>query len=138
MPKRYTAAQQAENRKAWIKALRSRKYKQAYHQLHYNEEGTDYFCCLGVACDLAAKAGVVEKKVDGVNISYDNEPSVMPSSVMNWLGLWDSAGAGYELDNNLVTLNDDMDYSFRKIATFIEKNEEQLIVKKRRTKKVVV
>lgn len=39
---------QLANRKKWVKALRSGKYKQAEGQLR---DG-DRFCCLGVLCDV--------------------------------------------------------------------------------------
>ena len=39
-----------EMRKRWVEALRSGKYKQARKVLRSSE---DFFCCLGVACDIA-------------------------------------------------------------------------------------
>jgi hypothetical protein len=41
----------------WIKALESGKYKQGTQVLCNANDNT--YCCLGVLCDLAAKAGVV-------------------------------------------------------------------------------
>lgn len=40
---------------AWVKALRSGKYKQGANSLKYEYDNETYFCCLGVAkeCKLA-------------------------------------------------------------------------------------
>lgn len=37
----------------WLAALRGSDYQQGQGYLHYSEDGTDKFCCLGVLCDLA-------------------------------------------------------------------------------------
>ena len=43
-------SRQAENVQSWIKSLRSGSYKQGQYGLRRE---SDYFCCLGVACDVA-------------------------------------------------------------------------------------
>lgn len=40
-------------KRAWVKALRSGKYKQGRKQLR---NGNDEMCCLGVLCNLYAEA----------------------------------------------------------------------------------
>lgn len=42
----------------WLEALRSGRYEQGEKNL----ERDGKFCCLGVLCDLAVQAGVIEKK----------------------------------------------------------------------------
>jgi hypothetical protein len=94
-----------EIKQAWVKALRSGEYTQGLQQLKTN---TDRFCCLGVLCDLACKAGVVELRlgVDHLDVprlfygtpeehSIPFKPNVeagaryevLPKSVMEWAGL---------------------------------------------------
>lgn len=63
----------------WIKALRSGKYAQGKGQLHTG----DKFCCLGVLCDLHAKA--TGQTWDGAR--YDGEDLMLPISVANWARL---------------------------------------------------
>jgi hypothetical protein len=46
-----------EFKTAWIAALRSDEYKKATQALRKNKQ---HFCCLGVACDVAHKMGLVE------------------------------------------------------------------------------
>lgn len=93
-----------EIKKLWVKALRSGEYTQGLQQLVNNNR----FCCLGVLCDLARKAGVVELKagqdhMDVPRLFYGTpeehsipfKPNteagakyeVLPKSVMEWAGL---------------------------------------------------
>ena len=47
-----------EVKQQWVAALRSGEYKQGKNALRRQYEGEDAeFCCLGVLCDLAVKAG---------------------------------------------------------------------------------
>ena len=50
---KFTKKQQKANRKKWVAALRSGKYKQGKGQLYDNLD--EKYCCLGVACDLFHK-----------------------------------------------------------------------------------
>lgn len=118
----------------WLAALRSGDYKQGKHVLRAG----DKFCCLGVLCDLAFKAGRVEtRQLDDV-VNEDGEPvttgyvdtngmirsGVLPQSVVDWAGLNDSNPAvvvdpesGYK--SRLSSLND-AGRPFTKIADYIE------------------
>src|SRR5690348_17476896 len=88
----------------WVAALRSGEYRQGSGTLRSDQ---DEFCCLGVLCDLAVKAGVpgitVEERhsqvsntllgyayggpeipdVKGSTTSY----AYLPAAVMAWAGL---------------------------------------------------
>ena len=112
----------------WVEALRSGQYKQGSG--HLNLDGK--FCCLGVLCDLAVKAGgvvkdVVDNGVDTDNItSYDGQSMVLPQSVMDWAGLTsdnpevvfvESVGAIYE--DGIAWFNDN-EFSFETLSDFIE------------------
>jgi hypothetical protein len=130
------------NAKKWIRALRSGKYKQGEDQLRSG----DKFCCLGVACDLYAKAHGVkwEKfKSDGDDLfSFFKLVGKLPSVVQNWLGLTDACGV-YSIDNqpkqrplteSLADLNDD-GFSFQEIAAIIESEPTGLFKKARVNRK---
>lgn len=147
---KWTPEQQAEHRRAWIKALRSGDYKQTKHTLMVNIDDSGVgFCCLGVACDVYLKSGDAPKKaqwkgtsfVDGTrykslfNDSFDNKFIVrsvdvdLPPSVIDWLGLSSEDGHFTEKGNrtSLVDKNDGSGWSFKKIASLIEKEPEGLI-----------
>src|SRR6056300_747971 len=105
-----------ELRKKWVAALRSGAYPQTKNVL------ADYrgFCCLGVACKVAEKEGILveydkEKRLTGGTLAYQGK-------VQNALGLKSSAGVflvkkgeGVYSDSSLVKLNDNGS-SFEEIA----------------------
>lgn len=68
--------QQAKNRRDWVKALRSGQYQQGRKQL----KDTDFFCCLGVACDISGKS-------EWKGTTYLSNKNYMPQSVMALYGL---------------------------------------------------
>ena len=120
----------------WIEALRSGKYKQTDGQLRSSEG----FCCLGVLCNLHAQAHpkIAAKETDPN--TYLGEDSGLPSEVMQWAGiksaLGEVDGADYDNDWRPVKIHGD-DYesladandcgvSFKRIATWVEKNYKQL------------
>ncbi len=47
-------------RAAWVEALRSGEYQQGTGSLRHTDFGDarTFYCCLGVACDIAVKAGI--------------------------------------------------------------------------------
>lgn len=115
--------------KIWCDALRSGEYKQGTGVLHDLDHNT--FCCLGVLCDLAVKAGigVTPKPAFGFN-TYDNAFNMLPDSVKKWAGMFNGGGRlksdGCTNDNALFRLNDEKKFSFVKIADFIEEHVEDL------------
>lgn len=71
----------------WVGALRSGDYVQGKSNLA-NTNGE--FCCLGVLCDLAEKAGgIIGGKSASTwgTVTYDEETAVLPSSVKEWAAL---------------------------------------------------
>jgi hypothetical protein len=116
----------SEIKKQWVRALRSEDYAQGTDWL--NADGR--YCCLGVLCELAVEAGVVEKEV------YDEEDStfmygrggdsmVLPKEVQHWSGLIDPYGKypGFSFrDREILSLARDNDEgkSFAEIADIIE------------------
>ena len=128
-----------KNARAWVKALRSGKYKQTKNVLTRVDPNTGEIlgnCCLGVACELALKAGLPLKvKTVGELIQYDNHESFLPESVQNWLGLRKDDGAwGTDAGSNLTSRNDGAQIysikpqSFKQIARIIEQKAAELFV----------
>lgn len=119
-------------KKAWVAALTSGAYRQANGTLREpaTAGGHTKHCCLGVLCDMYAKAkphtgARWEKDVDGYGGSratfYDRvdadggENSMPPSSVHEWAGLT------MEAADHLATMNDNGE-KFSKIAAWIKEN----------------
>lgn len=73
----------AENIKKWVAALRSGEYKQGLAALRIG----DTFCCLGVACDLFAKAKPSPENVWELGRQFHGSEQIMSDDVADWLGL---------------------------------------------------
>jgi hypothetical protein len=128
-----------DNVKAWVEALRSGEYKQGMGCLTtVADDGSEYNCCLGVACKLAVEAGVI--KAPKGNRAYDGgvyyrdgddvQSAILPDAVRAWLGLATTDSTFYREDGTqekLTSLNDG-GTSFERIATIIESNPEGLFV----------
>lgn len=84
----------AEVKTQWVEALRSGQYKQGQEQLHKASPEGDRFCCLGVLCDLAKKAGVTNVVKIDQNTAYDEEleEDVLVNSYDVWYGDDNAAG----------------------------------------------
>lgn len=110
----------------WIKRLRSGKYKQGYFWLNAN----DKYCCLGVLCEFLVEKGILEKSKGEIAMYMDSETATktgLPPKAIKVAGLTSSEGrsAKYYWDGSkkLVTLNDDLNMSFDKIADALETGE---------------
>jgi hypothetical protein len=110
----------------WVKDLRSGDFKQWRSQLHHEDEG---YCCLGVLCDQAFKAGIVNRALtDDGNVYYDDADCYLPDAVVKWAGIPHNGAYddGVEYDEQFTpgpTLASDNDdgASFSTIADTIEK-----------------
>lgn len=115
----------------WLAALRSGEFEQGKNRLANDGK----YCCLGVLCELAVRAGVAEKWVqhpDGA-MKYghrnatdysDKESGVLPYSVQRWANMPDNnpdVFLGNDAPYNLAALNDD-GRSFDYIADAIEES----------------
>jgi hypothetical protein len=103
---------------AWVDALRSGEYKQTTRvlcRLDGNGKPVGY-CCLGVACDLAIKAGLNVIVGDGTHVDddsdetinaryYESQSAALPELVRDWLGLQDKSGS-FDDDNDLDDFKD--------------------------------
>jgi hypothetical protein len=117
-------------KRAWVEALRSDAYRQGkgYLKTVTPDRGAE-FCCLGVLCDLAVKAGVIPEPVtvDGVDgYAFGDAIAALPARVKEWAGL---SHVNPPVDvprrtsladrTSLASLNDNGS-SFAKIADLIE------------------
>lgn len=97
----------------WIAALRSGTYLQGVGALHVNGD----YCCLGVLCDLHAKAGLGTWN----GHYYGNRVDLLPEFVAEWADLSISPEIN---DVQLVDLNDGVggyeQRTFDEIADLIE------------------
>lgn len=101
-----------DNAKKWVSALRSGEFEQGKGQLRRHEG----LCCLGVACELAVKDGVIP--------DYDPDHIALPHEVQAWLGLTSNCGK-YGI-NLFLTNDNDRGDSFTEIADTIERRQEIL------------
>jgi hypothetical protein len=125
--------------KSWLRALRSGKFKQTTGVLQ-NANG---YCCLGVACELALKAGIITKKEEQPEtkatpayFTFGSKPEslVLPEKVRLWLGLADNEGHfttdGAGVSESLTNLND-TGKTFEAIADIIASEPKGLFRKVR-------
>ena len=114
-----------EVKKQWVEALRSGEYEQTDCALH-DERG---FCCLGVLCDLHAKATGGKWDESHYERRYQGVAALLPPLVCEWAQLpyvshYDPDGTDVDITKEnktmrLATLNDD-GVSFTKIADYID------------------
>lgn len=109
-------------KKKWLKALRSRKYKQGKNLLRKDDE----YCCLGVLCDLHSqehrnvwKPGTKQHPENCY--TYIEGWAMLPEVVRLWSGLNESVPIVeyQEKETNLGELNDG-GISFEEISQIIE------------------
>lgn len=105
-------ASRAEALTSWVEALESGKKRQIQGSLKEHVPAGDRygFCCLGVVCDLNAKAGGA--KWEG-KTSYMDDEKNLPKPLQNFLGLSDKD------TSNLISMNDDDGSTFKQIAKYI-------------------
>lgn len=130
----------AEIKAQWVAALRSGEYRQGRSQLRTETPDGHRYCCLGVLCDLAAKAGIghwfdnVFYKTDvDTHYSEDYSATIPPEFVWKWAGYTATDSAGFlikdpivaaqvdsKTSESLVGLNDNWNWSFEEIANAVE------------------
>jgi hypothetical protein len=103
-------------KKKWVAALRSGKYKQGFYHLKHLNDGEHRYCCLGVAAticgatNLEGAGGIIRR---GYGIKGINK---VPKELI------DRGSEDNPLTSQLILMNDSGSRSFKKIATWIEKN----------------
>lgn len=100
-----------EFKKQWLEALRSGKYRQGRMVLRNKH---DFYCCLGVLCDIIDPEGWKPISVNGGVYSFDGDHKYLREFVMEETGL------DVKEEHNLINMND-QGYSFEQIANYIEK-----------------
>jgi hypothetical protein len=111
-----------EIRAQWCAALRSGQYRQGRLTLRRS----DSYCCLGVLCDLAVRAGVLDDATagpiagdeDAGRMRYDSRSRYLPPSVQKWAGLV-SNDPVIDAGRSLAEVND-AGYTFAEIADLID------------------
>jgi hypothetical protein len=118
--------------KKWVKALRSRKFKQTHHKLSDGEK----YCCLGVLCELAVEDGIIKKRFKDEAMYYGKggnyTADTLPNLVQEWAGLSTTDG-DFKIsgrNKSLTFLNDHDNKSFSEIAKVIESEPEGLFQKR--------
>lgn len=117
--------------RAWVKALRSGKYKQGREVL---KTKSGRYCCLGVACNIARKdlkADWVWNKEQRYN-SFLGDTAVLPNKVRRYYGFSEqnpTIWLGGRPSVTCASANDHEKWSFKKIAdavenTFLKKHDE--------------
>lgn len=120
-----------EPKRLWVEALRSEEYGQAKGALR-TEDG---YCCLGVLCEVAIKAGV-KVKVEGPNDDghhlFDGYEDFPPPSVCEWAFGTNDVPLSVRIDDSFVDdsymeaeladLNDSKDWTFEQIADAIDES----------------
>ena len=116
----------------WIKALKSGKYEQGLGCMKRDRDGRVTHCPLGVLCELAIKDGV-DVKTDRYTTAYcseqnvhvhtfDGNADVLPGKVVEWAGLCSCNGTVFSRLSpvSLIELNDELKWSFKDIAGYID------------------
>jgi hypothetical protein len=112
-----------DNMKMVLKALRSGEYKQGFQTL----QDDDRYCCLGVMCDVYARAtGMELVRDEDRGYLYGGDLSGQ-EGVMAWVGLKSCDGHSTDHDT-LIEMNDENGKTFSEIADFIESEPQGLLV----------
>ena len=110
----------------WIEALRSGKYQQGKCFLHQkNSKGEEYFCCLGVACNISNLATQevhppdAESESNVTVISYtssnDKHIETLPESIRLLFGLR-TANGSFEQDERTREIFDDCGIEYTSLS----------------------
>jgi hypothetical protein len=111
-----------EIKRLWLTALRSGLYRQGEGALNNNQ----FFCCLGVLCDVYQKQTGDGAWINNneVGLTFSSEEagshSILPKFVQIWAGMSDENPI-IEGDKSLAEYNDD-GVGFEDIADLIENN----------------
>lgn len=129
LPDSPLTAEQAAHCRLWIAALRSGEYQQTKGALHRLVPGDAPggglpagWCCLGVACDVAAEHITLHRSSNERYEAFDGIEGLLPNTVKQWLGI---------IEQSLLTeANDGAGATFPEIADALEawvaRNEPQV------------
>lgn len=136
--------------RAWVNALKSGKYRKAKGALTaIYSGGSRAHCCLGVACVVARGFSEELKKLlpiknDWTGVEYAGEDTVLPFALETRLGVRGKNGEllkefksiakrgtckGEEFTvESLVDMNDDLGWTHKEIAAYIEANPKNVFI----------
>lgn len=115
----------------WATALESGEYCQGTGQLIQNlsQHLAPKYCCLGVLCALANKAGVISRPNDN-NVhgwALSTNGATLPEVVIEWAGMASAGGEyGIKPENDILIARNDNGDSFAEIAAIIREHVEEL------------
>jgi hypothetical protein len=96
----------------WVRRLRSGDYEQGQGYLRFG----DKYCCLGVLCDMAVEAGVIEETHGPsekfslfVSDGGDFQTQMLPISVAKWAGLMGTPAVTIK-ENGDIRVHADLPY----------------------------
>ena len=101
----------------WVAALRSGDYKQGRQQLR---DADNFFCCLGVLCNLHAIAHPRVAAAQSKTTEYQGQPALPSGDVEQWAGV--SYAEAVSIDGQTLPLyaHNDTGKTFAQIADAIE------------------
>lgn len=100
----------------WVNALRSGKFEQGRGRLCIDEK----YCCLGVLAKITGNLVSGPYNMAGFGKGIVKSYSILPVKNDKYAKL----GLPKKDMNHLIALNDSWEYSFKKIADWIEENIE--------------
>ena len=110
-----------------VDELRTTKLRRGSCAMHTicDNGGSERFCPLGIACEVArkhrCKVKIREPEEDSIEVLYDGRTLFMPESVREWYG-FDEDNPLLDDDENRVTYyNDQLNVSFKQMARLIER-----------------
>ncbi|MBK9723296.1 MAG: hypothetical protein IPO78_17170 [Saprospiraceae bacterium] len=112
----------------WIEALESGKYQQTVNVLRKE----DYFCCLGVGCDIYDHNEWYKIEDSDSNYHFLDNHAALPSEVETWLGVnandyvFKYNGENY----TLMGLNDRAKLNFKQIAQLLKQEKNNMLKSK--------
>lgn len=118
-----TTEQKIENAIKWIKGLKYTKLPQANGSLGDRESG---FCCLGYGC---SRLNIDYDPNNGDSDEFQKQVGLLTTTGrfssnfdIEYINGW----GNFRFSNSLVSLNDDANYSFRKISTVLINHPEKI------------
>ncbi len=105
----------------WLTALRSGRYPKGKGRLVTDNGGKKTYCCLGVLCELAVEAGII----DGVPRTRVNDGSItpvgvyLPDNVAEWAGIERISVSVGTIQSKLGATNDETE-DFEAVIKMIE------------------
>jgi hypothetical protein len=116
----------------WALALESGLYDQGTGQLVKvtSDHLPRQYCCLGVLCDLANKAGVKasdDPEIKRYGWGFGTNGATLPECVIEWAGMATPSGMyGQRPEEDLLIARNDNGDSFAEIARIIRDHAEEL------------